>query len=103
MSKNSLILFFGGLVIIVPFLGLPSAWKTIIFALLGVGIVIVTLMLRRDIASGELYIHLQKDTKTDSYAQNGVLTEKYRDTTEKHGTKYEKEEDTAENKKNKNS
>ena len=73
MSKNSLLLLFGGLVVIVSFFGVPSSWKTVIFSALGVLIIIVTLLLRRDIATGALCLSLSKERHTDSYKQNGML------------------------------
>lgn len=73
MSKNSSLLLLGGLVVIVSFFGIPSSWKTIVFSILGILIIIVTLFLRRDIATGALCLHLTREKQTDSYKQNGML------------------------------
>jgi len=73
MPKNSSLLLFGLLVVIVSFLGIPSSWKTIIFSILGVLIITVALLLRKDITTGALCLHLTKEKHTNSYKQNGVL------------------------------
>ena len=73
MSKNSLLLLFGGMVVAVSFLGIPSSWKTIIFSALGVLIIIIALLLRKDIATGALCMHLTREKQTNSYKQNGML------------------------------
>lgn len=73
MSKNSLLLLFGSLVLIVSFLGIPSSWKTVVFSVLGVLIIAVTLLVRRDITTGALCLHLTEEKHTNSYKQNGAL------------------------------
>lgn len=73
MSKDSSLLFFGGLVIVVSFLGIPSSWKTIVFSIIGVLIIITALLLRKDITSGALCLHLTEEKQTDSYKQNAPL------------------------------
>ena len=79
MSKSSLLLLLGGIVLITSFLGIPSSWKTISFSVLGVLIVIVALLLRRDITTGALCLHLTEEKHTDSYKQNGVLRESHKE------------------------
>ena len=73
MSKDSSLLLFGGLVILVSFLGIPSSWKTIAFSILGALIITMALLLRKDITTGALCLHLTEEKHTDSYSQNGVL------------------------------
>ncbi|MEX0651977.1 MAG: hypothetical protein WD509_00700 [Candidatus Paceibacterota bacterium] len=73
MSKNSALILFGSLIIIVSFLGIPSSWKTVAFSILGVLVVTLALLLRKDITSGALCLHLTEEKRTDSYAQSGVL------------------------------
>ncbi len=76
MSKNSLLLLLGGLVTLVSILGIPSSWKTIIFGVLGIIIIIITLLIRRDITTGALCMHLTEERQTNSYKQNGALQNK---------------------------
>jgi hypothetical protein len=92
MSKNSALLLFGGLVVAVSFLGIPSSWKTIAFSILGASIIAMALFLRRDITSGALCLHLTEDKHTDSFKQNGAL----RDTNNKDAGS-EKKDDEKEN------
>lgn len=73
MPKSSLLLLFGGLVVVTSFLGIPSSWKTIVFSALGVLIIVIALLLRKDIATGALCLHLTEEKQTDSYRQNGVF------------------------------
>jgi hypothetical protein len=73
MSKDTSLLFFGGLVIVVSFLGIPSSWKTIVFSIIGVLIITTALFLRKDITSGALCLHLTEEKQTDSYKQNAVM------------------------------
>ena len=75
MSKNSLTIILGVLIVVSGFLGVPSSWKTVIIAALGLGVIGVALALRKDITSGTLCLHLQEEKKTDSYAQNGMIIE----------------------------
>lgn len=75
MSKNSLIIILGALVVLSTFLGVPSAWKTVLFWALGLGIIVTAAILRKDIASGAICLHLSEDQKTDSYSQNGMIIE----------------------------
>ncbi len=76
MSKSSLLLLLGGLVVFVSLLGIPSSWKTIIFGVLGVSVIIIALLLRRDIATGALCMNLTEERHTNSYKQNGALHSK---------------------------
>lgn len=73
MSKNSFLILLGILIVISAFLGVPSSWKTIIIGALGVLTVAIALMLRKDIATGAICMHLQENVHTDSYVQNGLL------------------------------
>lgn len=63
----------GVLVVLSSLLGVPGSWKTVIFSILGLLIIVVALLLRRDITSGSLCTHLHEEKSTDSYTQNGVL------------------------------
>jgi hypothetical protein len=73
MSKSSFILIISWLIVLTSFLGIPSSWKTIIVSLLAIGIVALASLLRRDITSGAVCMHLQSEQKTDVYTQNSVL------------------------------
>lgn len=81
------------------FLGVPSSWKTVIFGVLGILIIVIALLLRRDIASGALCLHLTEDKHTDSYRQNGVLREEKKTKTDEtnetaaEATSHEEEEE----------
>ncbi len=47
MTLDTLIMFSGALVALLSFLGFPNSWDTVIFALLGVFIVILGIVVRR--------------------------------------------------------
>ena len=93
MSKNSLILFLGGLIVVVSFFGIPSSWKTVIFAVLGLSVIITTALLRKDMTTGELCMHLEEDTKTDSYTQNGAFAKFQHNSTKEYEYKESGRED----------
>lgn len=84
MSKNSFVLTLGVLVVVIPFLGVPDSWKTVAFILIGFGIITAALLLRKDIASGEICTHLQEEKKTDSYSQNGMIIPRQQPETNEH-------------------
>ncbi len=75
MTKDSFLIFLGALVVLATFLGVPSSWKTIIFNILGLLIIVTALLLRKDITSGAICTHLTAEKHTDSYTQSSVLTE----------------------------
>lgn len=47
MTLDSLIMFCGTLVAILPFLGFPNTWDTVIFAVLGAVIITLGIVVRR--------------------------------------------------------
>ena len=47
MTLDTLIMLLGGLVALVPFLGFPSSWDTVIFFVLGVLVVGLGITVRR--------------------------------------------------------
>lgn len=47
MSRESLVLLLGLIVFFVPFAGIPSDWKTYIFAAIGVLLMLLGFLLRR--------------------------------------------------------
>ena len=72
MSKDVAIIFLGLWIAVVPFLGFPGTWKTVIFITSGLGIVILTFLLRRDVISYVSRITSHKKRNTDVYVENGV-------------------------------
>ena len=51
MSKEASIIAIGALVIVAPFLGLPGSWRTALLLILGVSLVIIGVVMRRDVVS----------------------------------------------------
>ena len=47
MTIDALIMLAGGLVAVLPFLGLPSSWDTVLFFLLGVAVFALGVVVRR--------------------------------------------------------
>ncbi len=47
MTLDTLILLSGALVATIPFLGFPNSWDTVIFLILGIGIVALGIVVRR--------------------------------------------------------
>jgi uncharacterized protein (DUF58 family) len=89
MQKTSFILTLASIIIIVSFLGIPSSWKTVVVSLFALGVVVLAVLLRKDIASGSICLHLQSEHKTDVYAQNSALMPERKEMNE-----HEQEKDT---------
>ena len=47
MSRESILLILGALVIISPWSGLPPTWMEVLLVLLGLGVVVIAITLRR--------------------------------------------------------
>lgn len=72
MSKDVAIIFLGIWIAVVPFLGFPGSWKTVIFIVSGLGVVLLTYLLRRDVISYVSRITSHKGRNTDVYVENGI-------------------------------
>ncbi|MAF59719.1 MAG: hypothetical protein QF858_01740 [Candidatus Pacebacteria bacterium] len=72
MSKDSVILILGIVVVIVPFLGFPGIFETIAFVVSGAVIAVLAFMLRRDIAEGLHCKPFEEGKTTDTYSQNNA-------------------------------
>lgn len=69
MSKHSIIITIAIWIIILPFLGFPSFWRTLLLVLSGLGIIFYTFMLRSESLNGASW-SFSKDN--DVYVENGV-------------------------------
>lgn len=69
MSKHTIIITLSILIIIIPFLGLPSFWKTLLIILSGLGIILHTFLLRNESSNKQLF---NFDRNTDVYVENGA-------------------------------
>lgn len=47
MALDTLIMFLGTMVAVLPFLGLPNSWDTVLFFILGVSIIALGFIVRR--------------------------------------------------------
>lgn len=72
MSKDVAIIVLGIWIAIVPFLGFPGLWETIIYVVSGLGVVLMTFLLRRDIILYVSRITDRKRKSTDVYVENRV-------------------------------
>lgn len=68
MSRYSIIITIAIWIIILPFLGFPSFWRTLLLVLSGLGIIFYTTMLRNEY-SGSSW-SFGKDN--DVYVENGI-------------------------------
>lgn len=48
MGKDVLIMFFGSVVLLLPFLGFPNSWDTILFVLAGASTIALGILVRRE-------------------------------------------------------
>ncbi|MCH7530068.1 hypothetical protein IIB50_03060 [Patescibacteria group bacterium] len=70
MSKDVAIIVLGIWIAIVPFLGFPGFWETIIYVASGLGVVLMTFLLRRDIILYVSRITDRQRKSTDVYVEN---------------------------------
>lgn len=77
MSKESLLIIFGFLVALLPFLGFPGAWKDIMFTVLGICVGLIAFLLRHTRllheksggAGGDVYIENARDVSRQPAVQ----------------------------------
>jgi hypothetical protein len=66
MGKGTLVIFLGAWVALQPFLGLPLAWDNSILALLGISLVGLGVILRRD----SMARRARRQAGTEAYMEN---------------------------------
>lgn len=69
MSKYSIIITLAIWIIILPFLGFPSFWRTLFIFLSGLGIIVYTLALRSESANRRSFSFKKQN---DVYVENGI-------------------------------
>ncbi|MBL7045796.1 MAG: hypothetical protein ISR99_02090 [Parcubacteria group bacterium] len=72
MSKDPIILILGVVVAVVPFLGFPGTFESVIFVLSGAAIAILAFLIRRDMARGLHCEPFVEGKKTATFSQNNV-------------------------------
>lgn len=63
MTLDTLIMFTGALVAVLPFLGLPSSWDTVLFFLAGVFVIALGIIVRRrglGLPEEERRVHMER-------------------------------------------
>jgi hypothetical protein len=81
MSKEMTIIVLGVWTIILPYLGIPSGWRTTLVILTGIGFVVLGFLLR-----GETLSRGHKGSSRHSYVENAAsITHDYSDDTHKEG------------------
>jgi len=73
MSKISLIFSLGILIAILPTTGFSSGWKTIFYAVIGITVSIIALLIRKEINSLRRALRSKEHTVTDSFVQNSHI------------------------------
>ncbi|HEY4502290.1 MAG TPA: hypothetical protein VJH21_00470 [Candidatus Paceibacterota bacterium] len=73
MTKDLMVIALGVWVAIVPFLGFPNQWDTIIFIISGLFIVALVLLLRRDLVKYVERIKSQRIEKTEHVFEESVV------------------------------
>ena len=76
MTKSITIIVLGFFVALVPFLGFPGSWKTLLLVLSGVSIAVLTFLWRREVRYNAGSSTVSKSrTNTDVYIENDVNLE----------------------------
>lgn len=76
MSKNTAIIILGFIIAVTPFLGLPGSWKTIIFVVSGLVVVLIAFLQKGGKLSNIESWLVSKKKETDVFAQNEIEDEK---------------------------
>lgn len=69
MSKDTILFLAGFGVAMLPFLGFPSSWRSVLFVLLGALIVIVAVSLRRELMARD---RRHEARRNDIFVENGA-------------------------------
>ena len=69
MKKDLSIIILGLVVVITPFLGIPTSWKNVVFVVVGLTISVFAYLLQKDMSNGG-YARVEK--RTDIFVENGV-------------------------------
>ena len=72
MTKDVGILILGLSVASIPFLGVPSSWKTVLLVVLGLVIALLAFLLRGDISLTVGGKHAKGERRTDTFAENST-------------------------------
>jgi len=70
MVKISSIFVLGLFVALMPFSGFPIAWKNTLYILLGLAIVVLSVLIRRELHEVLRRLHDSHEIKTDTFSQN---------------------------------
>lgn len=76
MTKDLGIITLGIFIALLPFLGLPHAWDTVLLVLSGLSVSALTFLLRRDFFFYvERLRRRSRERMADTYVENGIHTE----------------------------
>ena len=73
MTKDLMVIALGVWVAVVPFLGFPNRWDTIIFAVSGILIITLMLLLRRDLVRYVARIKSERVEKTEHVFEESTV------------------------------
>lgn len=76
MSKYTTIIVLAIWIIVLPFLGFPSLWRTIMFVLDGFIIIMYTLLIRRETSNNPPFSFDRNGKNTDVYSENRIDNDK---------------------------
>lgn len=71
MTKDIALIILGFLVLLLPFLGFPGSWESVLLVLFGFGIITLAFFLRKEIVGHPSQHGSQKGKKTDVFVENG--------------------------------
>lgn len=70
MSKERVLIALGVFTAVLPFLGFPRAWKTILFLLTGVCVATLAYLLRKELLQNNEWVSAHKKSAT-TFVENG--------------------------------
>ena len=69
MKKDLSIIILGLVVVITPFLGIPTSWKNVVFVVIGLTISVFAYLLQKDMNNDG---HARVEKRTEIFVENGV-------------------------------
>ena len=70
MKRESFVFLLGFVLILTPFLGIPSTWKHVVYVVLGAGLIVVGYQLRRIAYLRSIENHTTGERRNDAYVEH---------------------------------
>lgn len=94
MKKDLSIIFLGLIVVVTPFLGIPTSWKNVVFVLVGLAISVLAYLLQKEMHA-DMHAGIEKGTEifveNDARLGDGLVKTEHDESQGKNATDTKKE------------